>query len=119
MTKPVLLSSRPSPWPRGHSRTQIEVLGLGLEISSEVLGLGLGLEGQVLGLGLGLDEKVMASSKNSWPRGQHYDLLNIVYLTSIQYYNRLHKNNVTKKIREAPLFLIEYNTVLGILFHCA
>ena len=81
----LLLSSRPSPWPRGHSRTQIEVLGLGLEISSEVLGLGLGLEGQVLGLGLGLDEKVLASSEKSWSRGQHYDFLNIVYLNLIQY----------------------------------
>ena len=54
---PVLLSSRTSPWPRGHSRTYFEGLGLGLGLESQGLGLGLGLESQGLGLGLGLERQ--------------------------------------------------------------
>jgi hypothetical protein len=68
--KPVLLSSRSRSWPRGHSRTHFEVLGLGLE--SKGLGLGLGLDSEGLGLGLGLDKKVLALvlalTNNCWPR---------------------------------------------------
>jgi len=49
-------SSRPSPWPRGASRTTGHVLGLGL--GRQVLGLGLGR--RVLGLGLGLGKHALA-----------------------------------------------------------
>ena len=68
------MSSRTLPWPRGHSLTDLEVLGLGLEslcsglglglgLESRVLGLGLGLESQVLGLGLGLDYQALSLSR--------------------------------------------------------
>jgi hypothetical protein len=53
-----MLSSRTVLGLEDNSRTDFQVLGLGLE--TQVLGLGLGLDTQVLGLGLGLDSKSLA-----------------------------------------------------------
>ena len=48
------------PWSLRSSRTESEVLGLGLGLETQVLGLDLGLETKVLGLVLGLETQVLA-----------------------------------------------------------
>jgi len=54
-----MLSSRPRCWPRGHSRTNFEVLVLVLVLGleSQDLSLRLGLESQGFGLGPGLESQ--------------------------------------------------------------